>query len=349
LVLVRRRVRAARPRPARGDRAAARRPPRGPRRRGRRGPSARAGRPDRRRLRRPHAVRVRLARGRRRRGAPRRHRRGARPRAVPRRRRRRPRRPAHRRGRPRGRALPRRAGRPRAALTARPGASPHPMASTRTRLRGTRGRAPLRAPHRRPAGRRPHDRSWWQDGILYQVYPRSFADADGDGHGDLRGLRARLGHLARLGASGLWLNPTCPSADADWGYDVTGYCDVHPDFGTLEDMDALLADAHAAGIRVLLDLVPNHTSDRHPWFQESRASRDNPKADWYVWADPRPDGAPPNNWVSMFGGPAWEFEPRRGQYYLRNFTRNQPDLNWWCEDVRDEFDRVLLLARPRRR
>src|SRR6478735_4466233 len=98
--------------------------------------------------------------------------------------------------------------------------------------------------------------------------------------------------------------------------------------------DALLADAHAAGIRVLLDLVPNHTSDRHPWFQESRASRDNPRADWYVWADPRPDGSPPNNWVSMFGGPAWEFEPRRGQYYLRNFTRNQPDLNWWCEDVR---------------
>jgi len=216
------------------------------------------------------------------------------------------------------------------------------MASTRTRLRGTRGRAPLRAARdRRPAARRSDDRSWWQDGVLYQVYPRSFADADGDGHGDLRGLRARLGHLARLGVSGLWLNPTCPSADADWGYDVTGYCDVHPDFGTLEDMDALLADAHAAGIRVLLDLVPNHTSDRHPWFQESRASRDNPKAGWYVWADPRPDGAPPNNWVSMFGGPAWEFEPRRGQYYLRNFTRNQPDLNWWCEDVRDEFDRIL--------
>ena len=151
------------------------------------------------------------------------------------------------------------------------------MASTRIRLRGTRGRAPLRAPSRRPAGRRRHDRSWWQDGVLYQVYPRSFADADGDGHGDLRGLRARLGHLARLGVSGLWTCPTCPSADADWGYDVTGYCDVHPDFGTLEDMDALLADAHAAGIRVLLDLVPNHTSDRHPWFQESRASRAQPE------------------------------------------------------------------------
>jgi alpha-glucosidase len=203
-------------------------------------------------------------------------------------------------------------------------------------------RAPrrLRDPHRRRAAR-PATRSWWQDGVLYQVYPRSFADGDGDGHGDLRGLRARLGHLRRLGVSGIWLNPTCPSPNADWGYDVTGYCDVHPDFGTLADMDALLADAHAAGIRVVLDLVPNHTSDRHPWFQESRSSRDNPKADWYVWADPRPDGSPPNNWVSMFGGPAWEYEPRRGQFYLRNFTRNQPDLNWWCDGVRAEFDRIL--------
>ncbi|MEA2323313.1 MAG: alpha-glucosidase [Solirubrobacteraceae bacterium] len=183
--------------------------------------------------------------------------------------------------------------------------------------------------------------SWWQDGVLYQIYPRSFADSDGDGHGDLQGVRARLPHLSRLGVSGVWLNPTSPSPNADWGYDVSDYCDVHPDFGTLADMDALLADAHDAGIRVLLDLVPNHTSDRHPWFAESRSSRDNPKADWYVWADPAPGGGPPNNWVSMFGGPAWEYEPRRGQFYLRNFTANQPDLNWWCDEVRDEFDRIL--------
>ena len=188
-----------------------------------------------------------------------------------------------------------------------------------------------------------HDarRSWWQDGVLYQVYPRSFADSDGDGHGDLQGIRARLDHLKRLGVAGMWLNPTGPSPNADWGYDVSDYCDVHPDFGTLPDMDALLADARATGIRVLLDLVPNHSSDRHPWFAESRSSRDNPKADWYVWADARPDGAPPNNWVSMFGGSAWEWEPRRGQFYLRNFTANQPDLNWWCEGVREEFDRIL--------
>ncbi|MEA2228406.1 MAG: alpha-glucosidase [Solirubrobacteraceae bacterium] len=195
------------------------------------------------------------------------------------------------------------------------------------------------APHARPADRRAS--SWWQDGVLYQIYPRSFADSDGDGHGDLQGVRARLGHLKRLGVSGLWLNPTSPSPNADWGYDVSDYCDVHPDFGTLADMDALLADAHDAGIRVLLDLVPNHTSDHHPWFQESRSSRDNAKADWYVWADPAPGGGPPNNWVSMFGGPAWEYEPRRGQFYLRNFTANQPDLNWWCDEVRDEFDRIL--------
>jgi alpha-glucosidase len=214
------------------------------------------------------------------------------------------------------------------------------MPPTRIRVRPLGRRSALRGAHPRPAAR-PSERSWWQDGVLYQVYPRSFADSDGDGHGDLQGIRSRLDHLRRLGVSGLWLNPTCPSPNADWGYDVTGYCDVHPDFGTLADMDALIADAHLAGIRVLLDLVPNHTSDRHPWFEESRSSRDNPKADWYVWADPRPDGSPPNNWVSMFGGPAWEFEPRRGQYYLRNFTRSQPDLNWWCEDVRDEFDRIL--------
>jgi alpha-glucosidase len=212
------------------------------------------------------------------------------------------------------------------------------MARTRTRIPAGARRAGAARPR---GGHRAARRSWWQDGVLYQVYPRSFADSDGDGHGDLQGIRGRIDHLARLGVAGIWLNPTCPSPNADWGYDVSGYCDVHPDFGALADMDALIADAHAAGIRVLLDLVPNHTSDRHPWFHESRSSRDNPKADWYVWADPRPDGSPPNNWVSMFGGPAWEWEPRRGQFYLRNFTREQPDLNWWCDGVREEFDRIL--------
>src|SRR3954454_8514237 len=212
------------------------------------------------------------------------------------------------------------------------------MAGTRIRRpAGTRraGRARLRS------GPHVAHRSWWRDGVLYQVYPRSFADSNGDGHGDLQGIRARLGHLQRLGVSGIWLNPTCPSPNADWGYDVAGYCDVHRDFGTLADMDALLADAHSAGIRVLLDLVPNHTSDRHPWFEESRSSRDNPKADWYVWADPRPEWSTPKNGASRFGGPAWESQPRRGQFYLRNFTRSQPDLNWCSEDVRAEFDDIL--------
>ena len=172
--------------------------------------------------------------------------------------------------------------------------------------------------------------SWWRDGVLYQIYPRSFGDSNGDGIGDLRGITARLDHLEWLGIDGIWLNPTFPSPNDDWGYDVSDYTAVHPDLGTLEDLDELIAEAGERGIRVLLDLVPNHTSDRHPWFAESRSSRDNPKADWYVWADPRPDGSPPNNWVSMFGGPAWEWEPRRAQFYLRNFTREQPDLNWWC-------------------
>lgn len=188
---------------------------------------------------------------------------------------------------------------------------------------------------------RPQSEAWWRDGVLYQVYPRSFADAGGDGHGDLAGLRSRLPYLSALGVRGLWLNPIHPSADADWGYDVTDYTAVHPDFGTLDDVDALLHDAHAAGIHVLLDLVANHTSAEHPWFRESRASRDAARRDWYVWADPAPDGGPPNNWVSMFGGSAWTLDHATGQYYLHNFTPGQPDLNWWCPAVREEFDRIL--------
>jgi alpha-glucosidase len=187
----------------------------------------------------------------------------------------------------------------------------------------------------------PEDRVWWRDGVLYQVYPRSFADSDGDGIGDLRGIIDHLGHLAWLGIDGVWLSPIMVSPDADWGYDVADYRSVQPVLGSLADLDELIAEAHRCHIRVILDLVPNHTSIEHPWFVESRSSRDNPKRDWYVWADPKPDGSPPNNWLSTFGGPAWTLDQRSGQYYLHNFTPDQPDLNWWSEEVRDEFDHIL--------
>jgi alpha-glucosidase len=182
---------------------------------------------------------------------------------------------------------------------------------------------------------------WWRDGVLYQVYPRSFADSDGNGIGDLQGVIDHLDHLAWLGIDGLWLNPTFPSPNADWGFDVADYRGVHPDLGTLEDLDALIAAAGERGIRVLLDLVPNHTSDEHPWFVEARRGRDAPHRDWYVWRDPGPDGAPPNNWQSIFGGPAWELDEGSGQYYLHLFHRKQPDLDWWNDAVRDEFDAIL--------
>jgi alpha-glucosidase len=182
---------------------------------------------------------------------------------------------------------------------------------------------------------------WWRDGVLYQLYPRSFRDSDGDGVGDIPGIVERLDHLEWLGIDGLWLNPTFPSPNADWGFDVADYRGVHPDFGTLEDLDRLVEEAGRRGIRVLLDLVPNHSSDAHPWFAESRSSRDNPKRDWYVWADPADDGGPPNNWLSAFGGPAWTLDESTGQYYLHNFDPGQPDLNWWSEDVRREFEDIL--------
>lgn len=184
-------------------------------------------------------------------------------------------------------------------------------------------------------------RPWWEAGLLYQAYPRSFADSDGDGVGDLRGIVERLDHLAWLGVEGLWLNPIMPSPDEDWGYDIAGYRDVHPELGTLADFDLLVDEAGKCGIRILLDLVPNHTSDRHPWFLDARSSRRGRHRDWYVWADPRPDGSSPNNWVSMFGGPAWTLDERTGQYYLHNFLPSQPDLNWWNEEVREVFDDVL--------
>ena len=192
-------------------------------------------------------------------------------------------------------------------------------------------------PARGDAGAAP----WWRDGVLYQVYPRSFADANGDGHGDLRGVLEHLEHLAWLGVDGIWLNPITVSPDADWGYDVADYTAVDPDFGTMEDLDALVAAAGERGIRVLLDLVPNHTSDRHPWFVDARSSRSAVRRDWYVWAEGREGGAPPNNWRSSFGGPAWTWDEATEQYYLHNFLPEQPDLNWWNDDVRDEFDRIL--------
>jgi alpha-glucosidase len=182
---------------------------------------------------------------------------------------------------------------------------------------------------------------WWRDGVLYQVYPRSFADSDGDGVGDLRGIIERLDHLAWLGIDGLWLNPTFPSPNADWGFDVSDYRDVHPELGTLADLDELIAEAHAREIRVLLDLVPNHTSDEHEWFVQARRSRDDPRRGFYVWADPADGGGPPNNWRGIFGGSAWELDEATGQFYLHQFHVKQPDLDWWNDEVRKEFDAIL--------
>lgn len=183
--------------------------------------------------------------------------------------------------------------------------------------------------------------SWWDDAVLYQIYPRSFADSNGDGIGDLRGITARLEHLSWLGVDGFWMSPTFPSPNADWGYDVSDYLGVHPELGTQDDMDALLAEAARLGLRVLLDLVPNHTSVEHPWFLDARTSRDARHRDYYTWADPSPGGGPPNNWVSVFAGPAWTLDDTTGQYYLQSFLVEQADLNWWNDDVREEFDRIV--------
>jgi glycosidase len=176
-------------------------------------------------------------------------------------------------------------------------------------------------------------RIWWRDGVIYQIYPRSFMDSNGDGVGDLEGIRRRLDHLAWLGVDGIWLSPCFPSPMADFGYDVADYCDIDPLFGDLADFDRLLADAHARGLRVVLDWVPNHTSERHPWFLESRRGRASPKRDWYVWRNREFDGAPPNNWLSLFGGPAWEWDAASGQCYLHSFLKEQPDLNWRNPEV----------------
>jgi alpha-glucosidase len=171
------------------------------------------------------------------------------------------------------------------------------------------------------------DPDWWRGAVIYQIYPRSFQDSNGDGVGDLAGITARLDHVARLGADAIWISPFFTSPMKDFGYDVSDYCDVDPLFGTLADFDALVARAHALGLRLMIDLVLSHSSDQHPWFRESRRDRTNPRADWYVWADPRPDGTPPNNWLSVFGGSAWQWDGRRRQYFLHNFLASQPDLN----------------------
>lgn len=173
-------------------------------------------------------------------------------------------------------------------------------------------------------------RPWWQTGVVYQIYPRSFADGDGDGVGDLEGIRRHLDHVAGLGVDAIWLSPIFPSPMADFGYDVADYCDIDPRFGTLAEFDRLLADAHRRGLRVLLDFVPNHTSDQHPWFREARRARTDPRRDWYVWRDPAPGGGPPNNWIAAFGDgpPAWTLDPATGQYYLHSFLAAQPDLDW---------------------
>ncbi|MDE3105989.1 MAG: DUF3459 domain-containing protein [Acidobacteriota bacterium] len=175
---------------------------------------------------------------------------------------------------------------------------------------------------------------WWQTAVLYQVYPRSFQDANGDGVGDLQGILARLDSLVELGVDALWLSPIYPSPMADFGYDVANYCDVDPLFGSLADFDTLLEAAHARGLRLVLDLVPNHTSSQHPWFVASRSSRRDPHRDWYLWHDPAPGGGPPNNWTSHFGGSAWTLDQSTGQYYLHSFLPEQPDLNWRNPEVR---------------
>ena len=180
----------------------------------------------------------------------------------------------------------------------------------------------------------PH-REWWRGAVIYQIYPRSFADANGDGIGDLAGITAHLDHVASLGVDAVWISPFYASPMKDFGYDVADYCDVDPVFGTLADFDALLARAHALGLRVILDQVWSHTSDQHPWFKASRQDRANPHADWYVWADALADGSPPNNWQSVFGGPGWTWDARRGQYYQHNFLPEQPQLNGRHPAVQD--------------
>ena len=190
------------------------------------------------------------------------------------------------------------------------------------------------------------DYMWWKHGVIYQIYPRSFQDSNGDGIGDLDGIIERLDYLNNgtehsLGIDGIWMSPTFPSPMKDFGYDVADYEDVHPDFGTLRTMDRLIEEAHKRGIRIILDFVPNHSSSEHQWFKESRSSVDSPKRDWYVWRDAKPDGTAPNNWIAVFGGPAWEWDQKTQQYYLHSFLVEQPDLNWRNPQVERAMHNVL--------
>jgi alpha-glucosidase len=186
------------------------------------------------------------------------------------------------------------------------------------------------------------DQPWWQKAVLYQAYVRSFADSNGDGVGDLRGILDRLDYLDWLGIDAVWLSPVTVSPDKDWGYDVADYRNIQPVFGRLDDLDELVAQARERDMRILLDLVPNHTSDRHPWFQDARRSREARHRAWYIWADPRPDGSPPNNWRSTLRqGSAWEPTPETGQLYLHSFLPEQVDLDWWNEEVREAFDEII--------
>jgi alpha-glucosidase len=178
------------------------------------------------------------------------------------------------------------------------------------------------------------DEVWWRRGVFYQIYPRSFQDSGADGVGDLEGIIARLPYVQALGVDAVWLSPIFPSPMADFGYDISDYTGIDPLFGAMADFDTLIGAVHDGGLKLILDLVPNHTSDQHPWFVESRGSRDNPRRDWYIWRDPAPDGGPPNNWLSEFGGSGWQYDSATGQYYYHAFLAQQPDLNWRNPEVR---------------
>ena len=191
-----------------------------------------------------------------------------------------------------------------------------------------------------------NNQEWWKSAVFYQIYPRSFYDSNNDGIGDLKGIIEKLDHLndgngGGLGVDAIWFSPFFPSPQADFGYDVSEYCDIDPDYGTLDDFDHLVVEAHKRGIQIILDLVLNHSSDQHKWFIESRKNRFNSKSDWYVWAEPKNGKEPPNNWLAVFGGSAWTFEPRRKQYYLHNFLPEQPDLNWYNPEVRNALTKVV--------
>lgn len=185
------------------------------------------------------------------------------------------------------------------------------------------------------------EKQWWKNSVVYQVYPKSFKDSNGDGIGDIQGIVSELPYLSKLGVDVIWLNPIYKSPMVDNGYDISDYYQINPQFGNLEDFKQLLHAAHQLNLKIILDLVVNHTSDQHKWFKESRKSKNNPYSDYYIWKDPNPDGTPPNNWGSSFGGPAWEYAPERGQYYLHLFAKEQPDLNWENKNVRQDVYRIM--------